>query len=152
MITKKKKPNAVVSYAEFLEQLKGRVKHAQLKASLAINSELIHLYWDIGKSIVEKQEEEGWRAQVIEKLCRDLQDAFPGMQGFSRTNIFRMRAFYIAYGRVPQAVGLSNELPIIKIPWGHNILIITKIKNLEERLWYAEHTKANPQKGISAIS
>lgn len=133
-----KKPLNVSSYAVFLEQLKARVQQAQLKASLAVNSELIQLYWDIGKSIVEKQEVEGWRAEVVEKLCRDLQEAFPGMQGFSRANIFKMRAFYLAYDRVSQPVRLSNELPIVKIPWGHNVLLITKIKNLEERLWYAE--------------
>src|SRR5579871_1553344 len=112
-------------YLSFLEQLKKKVQQAQLKASLAVNSELIQLYWDIGKSIVEKQEEQGWRAQIIEKLGKDLQNAFPGIQGFSRTNIFRMRTFYLAYSdRVPQAVGLENTLPIANIPWGHNILLI----------------------------
>src|SRR5437868_645530 len=102
MATKTKKPSKISSYAEFLEQLKTKVANAQLKASLAVNSELIHLYWDIGKSIVEKQEEEGWRAQVIEKLCKDLQHAFPGIQGFSRANIFNMRSFYLAYYRIQQ--------------------------------------------------
>jgi hypothetical protein len=84
-----------------------KVQQAQFKASLAVNSELIQLHWDIGKSIVEKQEQEGWGAQIIERLGKDLQNAFPDMQGFSRTNIFRMRTFYLAYNdRVPQAVGL----------------------------------------------
>src|SRR5690606_13775841 len=97
MNNKTKKPRTSSTYAEFFEQLKKKVRLAQLKASLAVNSELIKLYWDIGKSIVEKQEQEGWGAQVIEKLCKDLQNAFPGMQGFSRTNISRMRSFYLAY-------------------------------------------------------
>lgn len=122
MDSKIKKSQSISSYASFLEQLKTRVRHAQIKASLAVNSELIQLYWDIGKSIVEKQEEDGWKAQIIEKLCKDLQNAFPGIQGFSRANIFKMRAFYLAYARVSQAVRLLNELPIIKIPWGHNII------------------------------
>ena len=135
-----KKPSSTSSYTSFLEQLKSRVSQAQLKASLAVNSELILLYWDLGKSIVEKQEKEDWKAQVIERLCRDLQNAFPGMQGFSRTNIFRMRSFYLAYARIPQAVGFLNDLPIVKIPWGHNALLIEKIKDLEERLWYAQQT------------
>ena len=136
-----KKTTVTSHYALFLEQLKKRVQQAQLKASLAVNSELIQLYWDIGKSIVEKQEKEGWRAQIIEKLSKDLQNAFPGMQGFSRTNIFRMRTFYLAYNdRVPQAVGLENVLPIVNIPWGHNILLIEKIKDFQERLWYAQQT------------
>jgi len=139
MDSKSKKSQTISTYVEFFEQLKNRVRLAQLKASLAVNSELIQLYWDIGKSIVEKQEKEGWRAQVIEKLCKDLQSAFPGVQGFSRANIFNMRSFYIAYkDRIQQAVGLNNELPIVKIPWGHNVLIITKIKDEQERLWYIE--------------
>lgn len=135
-----KKRIGLPAYTHFLEQLKKRVQQAQLKASLAVNSELIKLYWEIGKSIVEKQEQEGWKAQIIEKLCKDLQDVFPGIQGFSRANIFNMRSFYLAYPRVQQAVGLLNNLPIGKIPWGHNILIITKVKDLEERLWYAQQT------------
>ncbi len=134
------KKTTLSPYLSFLEQLKKKVQQAQLKASLAVNKELIQLYWDIGKAIVEKQEEEGWRAQIIEKLCKDLQNAFPGMQGFSRANIFNMRSFYLAYPRIQQAVGLDNMLPIVNIPWGHNILIITKIKDLEGRLWYAQQT------------
>ncbi|MBY0353423.1 PDDEXK nuclease domain-containing protein [Candidatus Babeliales bacterium] len=143
MSVKKKQLSNTAHYASFLEQLKNRVSQAQLKASLAVNSELIQLYWDMGKSIVEKQEQDGWRAQTIEKLAKDLQNAFPGMQGFSQTNIFRMRAFYLAYGKVPQAVGLVNELPVAKIPWGHNILIIEKCKDYQERLWYAKQTIDN---------
>jgi len=135
-----KKPSSTSSYASFLEQLKSRVSQAQLKASLAVNSELILLYWDIGKSIVEKQEKEDWKAQVIERLCKDLQSAFPGIQGFSRANIFRMRAFYLAYAKVAQAARLLNELPIAKIPWWHNVIIIQKIKDTQERLWYAQQT------------
>ncbi len=137
---KSKTNNSLTSYASFLEQLKKKVQQSQLKAALAVNSELIQLYWDIGKSIVEKQEEEGWKAQVIEKLGKDLQNAFPGMQGFSRANIFKMRAFYLAYSNVSQAVRLLNAFPIAQIPWGHNILIITKVKDLEERIWYAQQT------------
>lgn len=149
MNTKKKKLDGTTNYAAFLEQLKTKVQQAQLKASLAVNSELIQLYWDIGKSIVEKQEQEGWKAQIIEKLCKDLQNAFPGIRGFSRANIFKMRAFYLAYAKVSQAVILLNDLPIAKIPWGHNILIITKIKDPQERLWYAGQTIEN---GLSRAS
>ena len=133
---------AITSYPSFLKQLKSKIQQAQIKASLAVNSELIMLYWEIGKAIVEKQEQEGWGAQIIETLCKDLQAAFPGMQGFSKRNIFRMRFFYREYAKVQQAVGLLhtpiNGLPISKIPWGHNTVIITKLKNNEERLWYAK--------------
>ncbi len=124
MNAKVKKIQSIKSYASFLEQIKARVRQAQIKAALAVNSELIQLYWDIGKSIVEKQEQEGWKAQVIEKLCNDLQNAFPGIRGFSRANIFNMRSFYLAYARIQQPVGLLSDLPIAQIPWGHNVLII----------------------------
>lgn len=137
---KTKKNDSLISYVSFLEQLKKKIQQTQLKAALAVNSELIRLYWEIGKSIVEKQEQEGWGTQVIEKLCKDLQNAFPGMQGFSRANIFKMRAFYLSYTKVSQPVRQIDMLPIAQIPWGHNVLLITKLKILEERLWYAEQT------------
>src|SRR5437660_12467715 len=79
-------------YAELLEDLKGRVRTAQLKAVVSVNREMIQLYWDIGRLIVERQEREGWRTAVIERLGADVQKAFPGLKGFSRTNVFRMRA------------------------------------------------------------
>lgn len=127
-------------YPTFLKGIKDRIRKAQVKAALAVNTELIQLYWDIGKAIVEKQKEEGWKAQVIDRLCRDIQNEFPGIEGFSKSNIFRMRAFYLGYARVAQAVRLLNDLPIARIPWGHNILLIEKIKEEKERLWYAELT------------
>jgi predicted nuclease of restriction endonuclease-like (RecB) superfamily len=122
-----KKKTITPPYSLFLEQLKKRVQQAQLKASLAVNSELIQLYWDIGKSIVEKQKQEGWGASIVEKLGKDLQNAFPGMQGFSRANVFKMRSFYLAYAKVSQAVRQINTLPVVNIPWGHNILYQKKI-------------------------
>lgn len=140
MVKNKKKLTHTSSYADFFDQLKTKIRNAQVKAALSVNSELIKLYWDMGKSIVEMQQQEGWKAEVIERLCEDLQNAFPGIQGFSRSNVFRMRAFYLEYLRVAQAVRLLNELPIFKIPWGHNVLLMQRIKNTEQRLWYAEQT------------
>src|SRR5258708_48635 len=84
-------------YAELLEDLKGRVRTAQLKAALAVNRELIQLYWDIGRLIVERQEREGWGKGIVDRLARDIQKAFPGLAGFSPSNVSRMRAFYLAY-------------------------------------------------------
>src|SRR5947209_5703142 len=84
-------------YAELLEELKGRVRTAQLKAAHSVNREMIQLYWDIGRLIVERQEREGWGAGVVERLARDLQATFPGIKGFSPLNVTRMRMFYLAY-------------------------------------------------------
>lgn len=140
-----KKTFNIKSYASFLEQLKERVQQSQIKAAVSVNTELIKLYWDIGKAIVEKQEKDGWGSQIIEKLCRDLQNAFPGIKGFSRANIFYMRAFYSSYAntKVQQAVGQFEELPFVKIPWGHNILIMSKVKDVNESIWYAQQVIEN---------
>jgi hypothetical protein len=125
-------------YAVILETLKSRIRQSQTTAMLSVNRELIHLYWDIGKLIAERQDGEGWGRAIVERLADDVQKAFPGMGGFSRTNVFRMRAFYLAYTiapefvpqavgqtrpsrKVAQAVGLMAEPPgaILNIPWGH---------------------------------
>jgi len=100
-------PGLPAGYTEFLEALKARVHQAQTRAMLCVNLELIKLYWEIGKQIVQRQEHEGWGRSVVERLADDIQKSFPGIGGFSRTNIFRMRAFYLAYQAeiVPQAVG-----------------------------------------------
>jgi len=84
-------------YGAFLEDVKARIQAARVKAVLAANRELVMLYWDIGKSIVERQNAKGWGKSIVERLASDLQRAFPGMEGFSARNIWRMRAFYLAW-------------------------------------------------------
>lgn len=142
-VTSKRPSILPKEYPELLKNLKKRIQTAQLKAAIAVNQELITLYWDIGKAIVERQKNEKWGAGVIEKLGTDLQNAFPGIEGFSRTNIFRMRAFYLAYEKIPQAVGQLRDLPFFQIPWGHNAVLLEKLKKAEERLWYAQQTIQN---------
>jgi hypothetical protein len=85
------------SYATLLNDLKGRIRTAQVKATLAVNRELIGLYWDIGRSIVERQKAEGWGKSIVDRLAADLQKEFPGESGFSPRNVWRMRAFYRAW-------------------------------------------------------
>jgi predicted nuclease of restriction endonuclease-like (RecB) superfamily len=85
------------SYAHLFESLKARIRIAQVKAALAVNRELIELYWDIGRSIVQRQKSEGWGRKVIDRLADDLQREFPGVGGFSRGNVYRMRTFYLIY-------------------------------------------------------
>ena len=84
-------------YVEFLESLKTRVRQAQTKAMLSVNREMIALYWDIGRQIVERQERDGWGKSVVDRLAADIQQAFPGIGGFSPSNVWRMRAFFLAY-------------------------------------------------------
>jgi predicted nuclease of restriction endonuclease-like (RecB) superfamily len=124
-------------YAKFVNELKKKIRSAPFKAALAVNRELIRLYWDIGKEIVERKEKDGWGSGVRDRIARDIQNEFPGIEGFSRTNMGRMRAFYLAYSIYPQAVGKLEELSIFSIPWGHNIAIFEGVKSMEERLWYA---------------
>jgi predicted nuclease of restriction endonuclease-like (RecB) superfamily len=125
-------------YALTLADLKKQIKEAQVKAVLSANKEMLRLYWSIGKTITEKQEKNGWGTSIIEKLAKDLQNEFPGTNGFSRANVFKMRAFYLAYEKVSQAVRQFDDLPFFNIPWGHNVILITKLKDDNKRLWYAQ--------------
>lgn len=122
-------------YDRFLHELKERIRTAQTRAALAVNRELIMLYWQMGQEILKRQKEQGWGAKVISKLAKDLQNAFPEMRGFSRTNLLYMRAFAEAYPDekfVQQAAG--------QIPWFHNCMLLDKVKAPEERLWYIQQT------------
>lgn len=107
------------SYVLVLNDIKSRIRESQLKAALAVNQELVRLYWWIGKEIVIRQQQEKWGTQVLERLCKDLQSDFPGISGFSRSNLFRMRAFYLAYEIVAQPARQLDIPPefCLKLPW-----------------------------------
>lgn len=137
---KTKPASQIKEYAQTLADIKRHIKKAQVKAALSANKELLKLYWYIGQTIVEKQSKSHWGSSTIEKLAKDLQNSFPGMAGFSRTNIFRMKAFFEAYKKIPQPVGQFEKCPIFNIPWGHNALLLEKLKNIDERFWYAQKT------------
>lgn len=130
-------------YQKTLTYLKKRIQQAQAKAILAANKELILAYWDIGKIIAERQETGKWGTGIIEKLSRDFQNLFPGQAGFSPRNLIRMHAFYAAYENLPQVVAELESLPVFHIPWGHNALILEKLKDTSKRLWYAQKTVEN---------
>ena len=91
------------SYVRFLEEIKDRIRQAQRKASLAVNRELILLYWQIGRLISERQASEGWGAKIIDRLAADIKNEFPDIKGFSARNLKRMKAFYAEYPILPQA-------------------------------------------------
>ncbi|MDA8206732.1 MAG: PDDEXK nuclease domain-containing protein [Thermaerobacter sp.] len=120
-------------YALWLDELKSRIHGAQQRAALTVNRELVLLYWQIGSDILQRQAEQGWGSKVIERLAHDLWVAFPGMKGFSRANLMYMRAFAEAWpdaAIVQQAVG--------QLPWGHNLVLLTKLKAPKMRLAYAQ--------------
>ena len=125
-------------YDDWLRRLKEHIRTAQVRAALAVNQELLLLYWQIGRSIVEQQHQEGWGSKVIERLAKDLRKEFPSIKGFSRSNLGYMRSFAEAYpdeAIVQRSVG--------KLPWRHNLALIDKLKTQEQRLWYAEKTIEN---------
>jgi predicted nuclease of restriction endonuclease-like (RecB) superfamily len=120
------------AYADWLAELKTRIHNARQRAALAVNHELSALYWHIGRDILDRQTQQGWGARVIERLAHDLRSAFPSMKGFSRSNLMYMRAFAEAWHDqqiVQHTVG--------QLPWGHNLVLLTKLKTEEQRLAYA---------------
>lgn len=137
-LTKKSKTVVTKDYAQTLAELKRHVQEAQIRATFAVNKQLLLLYWSFGKTIAEKQDAQGWGSKIIEKLAEDLQSEFPGIAGFSRANIFRMHPFYRAYEIVSTASRQLEELPIFNIPWWHNIVLLMKLKDNNQRLWYAQ--------------
>lgn len=125
-------------YADWFAGLKGRIHSAQQHATLSVNRELVLLYWQIGHEILARQTAQGWGAKVIDRLSADLRSAFPDMKGFSRANLMYMRAFAEAWpdaSIVQQAVG--------QLPWGHNLVLLTRLKDTQQRLAYAQSAIAH---------
>lgn len=123
-------------YQGTLELIRHEIQTARFQVVKAITKEHIDLYWKIGKIIVEKQEEEGWGKSVVEKISNDLQKDFPGSNGYSARNLWDMRRFYSRYSTNKKLRQLVAE-----IPWGQNLLILTKIKNDNEAEFYLNATK-----------
>lgn len=148
-------------YKNWLVELKSKIRSSQIKAAIAVNSELIAFYWELGKSISEK--ESVWGSKLIEKVAQDLKEEFPEMKGLSRRNLFNCKQFYKFYASdlVQQAVALMEQLAspelqsssnqslnkmqqlLIQVPWGHNILIFTKSKDTNEAVFYIQQTIEN---------
>lgn len=118
-------------YADWLLDLKARIHSAQQRAALAVNRELVLLYWQIGRDILARQASQGWGAKVIERLAHDLRTAFPGMKGFSPRNLKYMRAFAEAW---PDAEFVQQAAA--QLPWFHLCTLLDKLKVREERDWY----------------
>lgn len=121
-------------YRQALAAIKQRIQTSQTRAVLAVNAELLNLYWDIGRQLDAWQRERAWGSAVVEQIARDLQASHPGMKGFSRTSLFAMRQFYaffsLRFEVVPQAVG--------QMPWGHVRTLLGKIKSVDLVMLYAQ--------------
>ncbi len=146
-------------YNNFIHQIKSKIRSTQIKASIKVNVEMLKLYWDIAKDIVEKQKSAKWGDGLIKQISKDLKDAFPNLKGFSVRNIKYMRQWFQFYtiGQQPVAqleedekspqpvrqLGQQSVALIFQIPWGHNIVIISQAKNTREALFYINQTIEN---------
>ncbi|RMW96811.1 DUF1016 domain-containing protein [Allofranklinella schreckenbergeri] len=119
-------------YESWLSEVKSHIHAAQQRATLAVNQELVLLYWHIGHGILQRQAQQGWGAKVIERLAHDLRTAFPAMKGFSPRNLKYMRAFAQAWpdGRFVQET-------LAQLPWYHHLALLDKLACTEARAWYA---------------
>lgn len=156
--------NELFHYTDLLGQIKQRIRQGQARAVLSANAEMIAMYWDVGMIILEKQRLEGWGAGVIPRLSHDLRNELPEVKGFSERNIGYMIRLAREYGttlilqqpvaklaednKVPQPAAQTDAQTILqqlaaKIPWGHNILLMEKVKNLSARLWYMQQVAEN---------
>jgi len=164
--SKSSKPIAALppDYAPLLSEIKARVQSARIKAGLAANRELLKLYWDIGRLILDRQHKEGWGTKVIDRLSADLQQEFPGQQGFSPRNLKYMRTLAEAWpetlitqqpvaqlperksepsigqaslARVPGSMSPIVQAPLAQLPWYHHLALLDKLDRPTDRLWYA---------------
>jgi predicted nuclease of restriction endonuclease-like (RecB) superfamily len=148
-------------YKQWLAEIKNKVRSAQLKAATVVNSALIEFYWELGKMIVEKQEQTAWGDKVINQLSKDLQKEFTDIKGLSRSNLYYTKQFYLFYkehnGQQPvdslfhlsggkivqQPVGQFVQQLVAQIPWGHNILIFSKSQTIDAARFYLAQTIEN---------
>ena len=126
-----RKTSSPSTYPALLASIKERIQSAQIRAAVAVNRELILLYWDIGSEISRRQNAEGWGTKVIEKLAEDLKRSFPRMQGFSSRNLQYMKTFAEAWPSLPIMQQLAAQLP-----WFHNCVLLDKVKDPQARAWY----------------
>src|SRR3989337_416493 len=124
------------NYVDFLGEIKERIRRAQYDALKAVNKELIVLYWDIGRMIIERQNQYDWGKSVVENLAKDLQQEFSGILGFSKDNLWRMRKFYLQYKDNEKLAPMVQE-----IGWAHNIVIMECCEDVLEREFYIRMTK-----------
>ena len=125
-----------VEYLTLLGEIRERIRSAQYEALKAVNKELITLYWDIGRMIVERQQGESWGKSVVQRLAGDLQKDFPGIQGFSAQNLWYMRQFYLEYCNKPKLQPLVGE-----ISWSKNLVVMARCKDDLEREFYIRMTR-----------
>jgi len=124
-------------YQKILLELKSKFKTAQIKASIRVNSELLQFYWYLGKKIIEVQDNYKWGSKFLENLSKDLSKAFPNVKGFSKRNLEIIRKWVLFWDKEITKQVVSQ---IYQIPWGHNVVIIQKVKNIQEAVFYIQNS------------
>jgi predicted nuclease of restriction endonuclease-like (RecB) superfamily len=146
--------NELLQYGEVLLTLKEKIKTAQQRAILAVNNELLIVYWEIGSAIARQEQQVGWGGKTVDKLASDLKAEFPEMKGLSPRNLRYMRDFAVAYPVFLQQAAANSQQPdnenstilqqlAAKLPWGHHQVLLTKLKNVEERAFYIQKAVEN---------
>ena len=136
----------ITDYKDCLQDLKRKIQQSQIKAAIQVNSELLRLYWQIGKDIVEKQAQAKWGDGFLQTLSADLCKEFPTMKGFSYRNLKSIRQWYLFYNQldiIRKQVVSQLEVSLFSIPWGHHIMIMQRCKNTQEALFYVHKTIEN---------
>ena len=136
----------ITDYKDWLQNLKGKIQQSQIKAAIQVNSELLRLYWQIGKDIVEKQAQAKWGDGFLQTLSADLCKEFPTIKGFSYRNLKSIRQWYLFYNQldiIGKQVVSQLEVSLFSIPWGHHIMIMQRCKNTQEALFYVHKTIEN---------
>ena len=133
-------------YAVWFEEIKNRYRRSQIKAAVKVSSELLEFYWSLGKDIVEKKAEEKWGSGIIERLSLDFKESFPNQKGFSTTNLWYIKKWYLFYSSEPEKLHqLGGEFKnlFFSVPWRHHVDIITKCKSFDEAFFYLYETVKN---------
>ena len=136
----------ITDYKDWLQDLKRKIQQSQIKAAIQVNSELLRLYWQIGKDIVEKQAQAKWGDGFLQTLSADLCKEFPTMKGFSYRNLKSIRQWYLFYNQldiIGKQLVSQLEVSLFSIPWGHHIMIMQRCKNTQEALFYVHKTIEN---------
>ena len=134
-------------YKVFLKQIKNKIQSSQIKAAVSVNQEMLKLYWFIGSEIVKKQKTANWGDGLLKQVSADLKKEFPEMKGFSTRNLHFMKQWYLYWYKeliiVQQLVSQLEKSPIFQIPWGQNLVIISKSNSIKEALFYVNKTIEN---------
>lgn len=130
------------NYSTWLKELKNKVRLVQIKAAVKVNSELLQFYWELGQDILDKQKNAKWGDGFLKQLSVDLSSEFPDMKGFSKRNLELIRQWYLFYGQ-KNLIAKQAVSQLVRIPWGHNIVITSKCKKLDEAFFYIQKTIQN---------